>query len=123
MAERHSHVSTSPSNPVARMDSLPFSLRHCARWEALKDARHLATFLHEVNYLQQVTAETSSGTLCTEWPALQGMQLVLCLLADKLDIAAGAYRFPFAGLAADYPKLAERVNPDDADEPEGGADE
>lgn len=109
---------TTNDYPKARMDSLPFSLRHCARWEALKHAQQLTALLDHVNFMQQIAAECSPGkTIQIDWPSLQGMELVINLLRDKLDIAAGAYRFPFGGLAADYPKLAERVNPDDV---EGG---
>lgn len=82
--------------------SLPKSLHHLSQEEALEDARHLVTFLREVFYLGEDSPSTTLGQ-----ESMAGLQLVMGLLTDKLDIASGHYLFPLSGYG-DSAQLAER---------------
>jgi hypothetical protein len=82
--------------------SLPHSLRHCAKDDALYDAEMLTRFLVEIApYLGQSEIGLSTkGAL--------GLERVLDLLLDKIEIGSGTYKFPLIGWKEDDPALAER---------------
>lgn len=85
--------------------SLPKSLRHVLPGEILEDARSLAAFLRSVVFLRAVAADHDADP-DMDFSAFQGLALVLNLLEDKLDIAAGVYRFPYVGGAEDSQLVA-----------------
>jgi hypothetical protein len=83
------------SEQLASADSLPRSLRHHARGEALDDA------IDMVHTLILIT-ESLSDDVCTDTGAVKrGVSCYMDLLLDKLEIAAGEYQFPFVGSNSD----------------------
>lgn len=82
--------------------SLPWSLRHCSPNDALNEAHCLAVFLKGVTTSEDNGSNTATG----DWK--QGLYLCFNLLIDKLDIAAGEYKFPMLTHDSDAPKLCER---------------
>jgi hypothetical protein len=83
----------------ALADSLPYSLRHHSRQNALEEAVDL------VNFLGEIAWKTDSEFIFEGWP---GLRHVLDLIHDKIDIGRGAYKFPLSAIT-DAPVLAERV--------------
>jgi hypothetical protein len=72
------------------MESLPLSLRHFGKADALHDAKNLVDFLR-----QTVDAEyCAESTTAYPAEAWAGMALVLNLLQDKIAIASDEYKFP-----------------------------
>lgn len=92
--------------PRATCRSLPHCLRHSLPEEALDDARGLVAFLRGMAFLQTVAVHHDAEMEMSA-AACRGLTLVVDLLTDKLDIAAGVYRFPSIG-GSDDPQLARR---------------
>jgi len=86
----------------ARHESLPRCLRHAFSDSALKDA---ISIVKAINILSMAVNDN-------DWfdakDAMRGVEHVTKLLLDKLEIAAGIYKFPMSGTSND-PALAERV--------------
>lgn len=84
-------------------DSLPHSLRHSNNYNAIEHARYLAKFLKQVCW----AAENNKFDDFTAW---QGLELVLDLLQDKIDIGCGDYKFPTISYKNNAPCLVDRNN-------------
>lgn len=80
--------------------SLPSSLTHFSRSDALESARALARFLQDAT---EAMAHSDALNKRTAYGMFQCFEL----LNDKLDIASGAYQFPLAG-KFDDPELCHR---------------
>ena len=79
--------------------SLPRSLRHCSKSDALNEGKALLIFLRQV--LVQDDAYDAEG--------VRGLSLVLALALDKIEIGNGDYKFPEMGWKDDLPALVERT--------------
>lgn len=90
------------SHPKAAPASLPHSLRHASSADALDDARDLAFFLRDVVFL------TRNAEINMEKDAQRGMETVMGLLIDKIEIADGRYLFPLVGAPDTTENLARR---------------
>lgn len=88
----------------ATPDSLPYCLRHSGTDTALHEARCLTSLLQDITFLQILTEDENLNTM-----ARRGLEQVLFLLQDKLDIAAGVYKFPMVSRSDDAVVLAERI--------------
>ncbi|MDR1660665.1 MAG: hypothetical protein LBR94_10110 [Desulfovibrio sp.] len=83
--------------------SLPRSLRHGYKECLLLDAKGL------VYFLQDFAAMVPDADLVIRDEAWYGMQVVLDLLLDKIEIGMGWYNFPMSAPDdGDAPALAER---------------
>ena len=85
-------------------DSLPRSLRHHGKGNAMADAKELLHMLYGIStYLtdEQIDAPIEQ---------FKGLRLVIDLVIDKLDIADGSYEFPTFSYAGDLPALARRTD-------------
>lgn len=99
MADRHSHFSKPASNdtrffhnpiPKAKVNSLPYSLRHLTPDDAMRDAYRPLSLLDERVYRSDLATEAHCGLNMTQKVA-GGLALVLNLLRDKLNIAWESY--------------------------------
>jgi len=79
--------------------SLPHCLRHAARADALDEGKALLVFLRQV--LAADDAYDSEGA--------RGLDLVLALALDKIEIGSGDYKFPEMGWKDETPVLVERI--------------
>ena len=86
--------------------SLPSSLTHFSRSDALESARALARFLQDATEAMALSDALNKRTA-------YGLFQCFELLNDKLDIASGAYQFPLAG-KSDDPELCYREEENDA---------
>lgn len=93
-------MSDSSVNRRVSPRSLPSSLTHFSRSDALERARALARFLQDATEAMALSDELNKRTA-------YGMFQCFELLNDKLDIASGAYQFPLAG-KFDDPELCHR---------------
>ena len=83
----------------AKSSSLPASLNHTSKADALKQARELSSFL-SLTALDMFEKGGSYNML-----TIFGMLHAFDLLQDKLAIAAGDMDFPFASVHDDAPEL------------------
>jgi hypothetical protein len=81
--------------------SLPRSLRHSSKWDALREADEILAFL-ETFTLEE---EDDKDFCFDDW---SGLRHVLDLVRDKIAIGAGEYKFPLSGSNYDDPLLVER---------------
>ena len=93
-------MSDSSVNRRVSPRSLPSSLTHFSRSDALESARALARFLQDATEAMALSDALNKRTA-------YGMFQCFELLNDKLDIASGAYQFPLAG-KFDDPELCHR---------------
>lgn len=93
--------------PEVHVQSLPWSLRHCGHHNALEDARALAAFLNEATTTERIDGMAPDDTNLGNWREVLG--LCFRLLVDKLDIAAGIYKFPTLTHDNHAPRLCERT--------------
>ena len=84
------------------LKSLPRCLRHCGKGDSIQEAIQIAKMLH----ILFMSLEDDGWT--DRKDGLKGLELVLELLLDKLEIAAGEYKFPFLAYGEDVPALVER---------------
>lgn len=99
-------MSDSSVNRRVSPRSLPASLTHFSRSDALESARALAQFLQDATEAMALSDALNKRTA-------YGMFQCFELLNDKLDIASGAYQLPFAG-KSDDPELCYREEENDA---------
>jgi hypothetical protein len=85
-------------------ESLPRSLNHHSRADALNEAKNLVHFLKAVAVLDY----SSKDGVSLERIEQEGLLIVYRLILDKLDIGTGKYLFPFSGYEDSLPALAER---------------
>lgn len=88
--------------PIAHLASLPHSLSHITPNNALRDARDLASFLRDLEYLME-----ENESFPKDASFARGREKVFDLLLDKLDIASGIYLFPMGSMESSE-VLAER---------------
>ncbi len=79
------------------IQSLPKSLQHFSKGEALEDAASLASFL-EITVACAIREDFTNEEI-------HGLRLVFSLLHDKLAIARDEFKFPLASSKRDDPDL------------------
>ena len=82
--------------------SLPRCLRHCGKGDSLEDSIKITKMLR----ILFMALEDPDWT--DREAGLEGMELVLALLLDKLEIASGEYKFPILTHDLEAPALVER---------------
>lgn len=99
-------MTESKSEPCrASTESLPYSLRHITREEAMNDAKALLSLIEDfVSYARAKEDAIPAATL-------RGIELATKLARDKADIGTEVYLFPLMGGYEDD-VLCERVKPE-----------
>jgi len=82
------------------IESLPRCLRHYQKSVPLEDAIRITKMLHIIFMAFEDNDWWTEGE-----EGLKGVDLVLRLLLDKLEIASGEYRFPNQTIIDDAPSL------------------
>lgn len=86
-------------------ESLPLSLCHLTREEAMNDAKDLLCLIED--FMGYAHAKEDNIPIDT----IRGIELVAKLARDKADIGTGTYLFPLIGCHDDN-VLCERVSPE-----------
>jgi hypothetical protein len=89
-----------------KADSLPHSLHHTGEGCAFLDAENLIAFLEEFACRCHMVDHNGPEAFA-DARAWIGMELVLKLLRDKIEISTGKYKFPWHG-DEDDPALVKR---------------
>ena len=104
-----SKTRTTPENK-AHWQSLPRSLRHCTKEDALDEAINMTHLLRI--FVMLASKEDFNQVYHTE-EAQKGIECFTELLLDKLEIAGGYYEFPLTSRDDNAPILAKRENPNE----------